>query len=124
MAQDPIRFDMFKHFDYFVTESSNHMSEYIPYYRKNPDLNHARTSPRSGTTRVSGRSIARRRRREVRKQLASTEPLDLSRSHEYGVQIIHAIETDTPLRVNANVENTGLITNLPAGGLRRGSLPG
>ena len=31
------------------------------------------------------------------------------------MQIIHAIETDTPLRVNANVENTGLITNLPAG---------
>ena len=38
VAQDPIRFDMFKHFDYFVTESSNHMSEYIPYYRKNADL--------------------------------------------------------------------------------------
>ena len=47
--------------------------------------------------------------------MAGTEPLEIARSHEYGVQIIHAIETDTTIRVNANVENTGLITNLPAG---------
>jgi alpha-galactosidase len=35
---DPVRFDMMLHFGYFVTESSGHQSEYVPYYRKRPEL--------------------------------------------------------------------------------------
>ena len=37
----------------------------------------------------------------------------LCASHEYGAHLIHAIETNTPRVINANVRNTGLITNLP-----------
>jgi alpha-galactosidase len=36
--QDPVRFEMAKHFGAFVTESSGHFSEYVPYFRKRPDL--------------------------------------------------------------------------------------
>jgi alpha-galactosidase len=36
-------------------------------------------------------------------------------SGEYGVEIIHAIETGHPTVVNANVRNDGLIANLPDG---------
>ena len=28
--KDPVRCEIFKHFSYFVTESSRHMAEYIP----------------------------------------------------------------------------------------------
>ena len=114
VAQDPIRFDMFKHFDYFVTESSNHMSEYIPYYRKNADLI-TKYIPDKWDYPSFWPVERETAQEKVRRQVAGTEPLDITRSHEYGVQIIHAIETDTTIRVNANVENTGLITNLPAG---------
>ena len=31
---DPVRFEMMKHFGAFCTESSGHMSEYLPYFRK------------------------------------------------------------------------------------------
>ena len=48
------------------------------------------------------------------RQIASTEPIELSRSDEYGALIIHAAETGTPLRINGNVPNQDLITNLPA----------
>ena len=114
VAQDPIRFDMFKHFDYFVTESSNHMSEYIPYYRKNADLI-TKYIPDKWDYPNFWPVEREAAQEKVRRQVAGTEPLEIARSHEYGVQIIHAIETDTTIRVNANVENTGLITNLPAG---------
>ena len=36
--QDPIRFEMMLHLGAFVTEGSGHFSEYIPYFRKRPDL--------------------------------------------------------------------------------------
>jgi alpha-galactosidase len=36
-----------------------------------------------------------------------------TRTHEYGSYIIEAIETDRPIRINGNVPNRGLITNLP-----------
>ena len=35
--QDPVRFDMLLHFGAFVTESSGHCLEYVPYYRKRPE---------------------------------------------------------------------------------------
>ena len=35
---DVVRAEIFKAFGYFVTESSRHMSEYVPYFRKRPEL--------------------------------------------------------------------------------------
>ena len=35
---DIVRAEVFKAFGYFVTESSQHMSEYVPYFRKRPEL--------------------------------------------------------------------------------------
>src|SRR5215207_9474611 len=34
--QEPVRVELMKHFGYFVTESSGHASEYVPYFRKSP----------------------------------------------------------------------------------------
>src|SRR5579864_5032998 len=36
--QDPVRFEVMLHLGAFVTESSGHFSEYVPYFRKRPDL--------------------------------------------------------------------------------------
>ena len=35
---DNVRVEIFKAFGYFNTESSRHMSEYVPYFRKRPEL--------------------------------------------------------------------------------------
>ena len=37
-AKDMVRFEMMKYFGYFITESSYHNSEYVPYFRKNQEL--------------------------------------------------------------------------------------
>ena len=52
---------------------------------------------------------------EVARQIAGTEPIELERSDEYGALIIQAVETGSPVRINGNVPNEDLITNLPAG---------
>src|SRR5258707_245995 len=36
--RDPVRFEVMLHLGAFVTESSGHFSEYVPYFRKRPDL--------------------------------------------------------------------------------------
>ena len=43
------------------------------------------------------------------------EPIKLERSHEYGSQIINACEGGSPVVIHGNVENSGLIDNLPQG---------
>jgi alpha-galactosidase len=40
---------------------------------------------------------------------------EISQSHEYGSYIIHSLETGQPRVIYGNVENRGLIDNLPAG---------
>jgi alpha-galactosidase len=55
------------------------------------------------------------RRQEIEGQARGQEPIPMRRTSEYTSAIIEAIETGVPRRVNVNVPNTGLITNLPQG---------
>jgi alpha-galactosidase len=52
---------------------------------------------------------------ELKEKLVSNFVFPTTHSGEYGSTIIHALETGAPLRINANVMNKGLITNLPKG---------
>ena len=112
-ARDAVRFEILKHFGTFVTESSGHMSEYVPYFRKNPDLVEAYHL----SQRLPRESPETDRRwewfQEIRQQLEDSDPgQGLHASGEYASYIIRAIETDEPFRFNGNVPNRGIITNL------------
>ncbi len=115
--QDPVRFDMMQHFGYFVTESSGHFSEYVPYYRKRKDLLEKYT--RSGYLGESGfyPNNWPKWRKEVMEetllQIEGKKEIELKRSTEYASYIIEAVETNTPFKMYGNVLNNGLITNLP-----------
>ncbi|MDO8587480.1 MAG: alpha-glucosidase/alpha-galactosidase [Armatimonadota bacterium] len=112
---DKVRFEIMRHFGYFVTESSYHMSEYVPYFRKRPDLIEEFLMPRYNYLRMC-REDWKPHYEHKKKQVSGEEPLpELSVSGEYCSRIIHAIETNQPYRLNGNVPNTGLITNLPDG---------
>src|SRR5437879_5142217 len=50
--QDPVRFEVMLHLGAFVTESSGHFSEYLPYFRKRPD--HIKKYMRPGYRGESG----------------------------------------------------------------------
>lgn len=109
--RDRVRFEILRHFGYFVTESSRHMSEYVPYFLRTPELHQRFITPPSPS------NVARREQRmqALRQQVEGPEPLKFPRSDEYCSYIIHAIETNQPFRGNFNVPNHGLITNLPNG---------
>jgi len=114
VARDAVRFEILKHFGYFVTESSGHMSEYVPYFRKTPELREAfHLSDRTpNEVPVPDRRWAWFE--EIRQQLQDADPDEgLKPSGEYASHIIRAIETNEPFRLNGNVPNKGIIANLP-----------
>ncbi|MCL4864093.1 MAG: alpha-galactosidase [Caldilineaceae bacterium] len=115
--QDRVRWEMMRYFGYFLTESSYHNSEYVPYFRKNPALIE-RFAPKVGGMQDHQSKYQRRGQelREAQRQEAfGAGAVELKTSDEYAVGIIHAMETNIPYRFNGNVINTGLITNLPPG---------
>jgi alpha-galactosidase len=119
--QDPIRFEMMLYLGAFVTEGSGHFSEYIPYFRKRPDLvaKYTRSEYR-GETGFYANNWPRWRDEsdeEISEMIAGDRPLEMERGVEYASYIIHAIETDTPTVIYGNVPNTGLVTNLPSDGV-------
>jgi alpha-galactosidase len=118
--QDPIRFEVMLHLGAFVTESSGHFSEYVPYFRKRPDL--IAKYARGGYLGESGFYAHNwpywrdAKLQTVLAMLTGDAPIELWRSHEYASYIIEAIELDRPLEIHGNVTNDGAIENLPADG--------
>ena len=105
---------MMRHFGYYVTESSEHSAEYMPYWIKSqfPELIDEFNIPLDEYPR---RCVAPDRGLEGSERRAGREPQPdpYARTHEYGSYIMEAMETDVPFRIGGNVLNTGLITNLP-----------
>ncbi len=120
-GQEPVRIDLMRHFGYFVTESSGHASEYVPYFRKNAAMIEEDLAPRFTNPADhwldfgrTGGYLRHCHRRLARLQEEATPP-PTARTHEYGSAIMEAIETNQPTRINGNVPNRGLIDNLPPG---------
>lgn len=112
-AKDTVRFEVMRHFDYFVTESTPHMSEYVPYFRKRPELLEQFRLRHRDPEETPTRSKRWAEDSHLRKQLSGEEPINLAGSHEYASHIIHSVWTDKPGRINGNVRNNGCISNLP-----------
>jgi len=116
--KDPVRFEILFHFGYFVSESSGHMSEYVPYFRKRPDLIRKYCGEgylgESGFYAKNWPKWRRTRDEKMRRILKGEEELSsLKRSVEYASQIIEGIVFDRKQVIYGNVLNTDLITNLP-----------
>lgn len=117
--QDPVRFEMMLHFGAFVTESSGHFSEYVPYFRKRPDLIEKYCRPDYlGESGFYANKWPRWRAdndASIRAMLDGSKPVPLDRSHEYASYIVEGVVFDRPQVIYGNVRNTDLIPNLPDG---------
>jgi alpha-galactosidase len=111
---DMVRFEMMRHFGYYITESSEHNAEYTPYWIKQryPQFVEQFNIPLDEYPRRCREQISRWA--AMREGLLSDHSLTHTRTHEYGSYILEAMETDMPYRIGGNVLNNGLITNLPA----------
>lgn len=110
--KDAVRFEIMKYFDYFVTESTHHMSEYVPYFRRNPERIKELIPERWDYLEIC-RDRWQPHYEKIRREALGEEPIILDRSNEYAASIIYSMETGVPSRINGNVNNDNLITNLP-----------
>lgn len=111
-----VRYDLLGRFGYFVTESSEHFAEYVPWYikRGREDLIARYAIPLDEYPRRCELQIALWDSL-ARRLMDPAEPLEIKRSNEYGASIIHAIESGQSTVIYGNVPNSGLISNLPEG---------
>ena len=110
---DMVRLEIMKRFGYYVTESSEHSSEYMPYFIKDkyPELIDRFNIPLDEYPRRCENQIARWEKQ--RDELTRNPNLTHTRSNEYASRIMEAMEINEPYKFGGNVLNTGLITNLP-----------
>jgi len=110
-ALGPVRIDLFNRMGYIMTESSWHNAEYVPYYLRTRGLIKKYRLP---IDRYYDNIV--RKAKETKKLISQAKKGKLppyQRSVEYGSRIIHAMVTNEPCRIYANVPNRGLISNLP-----------
>jgi alpha-galactosidase len=112
-VRDKVRFELMRHFGYFVTESSEHNAEYTPYFLRDDGLIERFDVPVDEYIRRSERNLDRYA--ETRRKLLAGGTFPLQRSVEYGSLIIHSMVTGRSRTIYGNVENTALIGNLPDG---------
>jgi len=108
-----VRLEMMLQIGYYITESSEHMAEYLPHFIKSshPELIDTFNVPLDEYPRRCVRQIEKWA--QMSKDLVENPNLTHKRSHEYGASIMDAIETNRPDEIGGNVLNHGLIPNLP-----------
>ena len=110
-----VRYEMLKRLGYFVTESSEHFAEYVPYFIKDgrDDLIEKFGIP---LDEYPKRCVAQIRHWKTEAERLKSDPaIEVRETHEYASDIVHAVHTGEPTVVYGNVRNTGLITSLPEG---------
>ena len=139
LHKDPVRFEIMKMFGYFVSESSEHMSEYVPYFIQYPDeierlhipiREYIRRCIEAEQVYDSFVDIAAGRRElpvgyvlpealyigRAEGERKENVPLEQDVTYPWNaLKILHGIETGHRHGIHGNVKNTGLIENLPYG---------
>lgn len=110
---DMVRYEIFRRFGYYVTESTQHTAEYTPYFIKRayPGL-----AEQYGVKTEMYRDWGNSQQEywsHARKM--ENEPLTHTRTKEFASYILEAMTTGTPFEIAANVLNHGYIENLPQG---------
>lgn len=111
-----VRFEMMRRLGYFVTESSEHQSEYVPYFIHHGDEVIRRFNVPIDEYLRRCEIILASWQRSERDLLGTDGDIHVApQGHEYGSYIIHACETGRNRVIYGNVPNRSLITNLPQG---------
>lgn len=120
IAADPelrrrVRVDMYKRIGFYPTETSEHSSEYTGWYLKSSaEIERLRINV-GEYVGISEENVAEFEHTKELLRAGGPIPLEEGNAAEYAPQVIHSVVTGTPRKIQVNVANTGLITNLPDG---------
>ncbi len=111
---DMVRHEIMHRFGYYVTESSEHNAEYMPYFikRQRPDLIEKFHIPLDEYPRRCIKNIENWVK--IREQLISSPDMTHQVSREYAAKIINSIVNNKLFKFGGNVINGGMIPNLPS----------
>ena len=109
-----VRYEMLKRLGFFVTESSEHFSEYTPWFikRDRPDLIDEFNIPLDEYITRCEKQISEWDEQKVKLE-DENRTMEVCQSHEYAASIINGLENDREVTINGNVGNNDLIDNLP-----------
>ncbi|MGW3313141.1 alpha-galactosidase [Streptomyces sp. NPDC001073] len=110
-----VRVDMYRRLGHYPTETSEHSSEYVPWYLHHTSEIERLRLPVGEYLKIVDENTAEYER--TRDALAASAPITVEGTMEYAPQIIHSMVTGTPRTIYGNVPNRGLIDNLPAHGV-------
>jgi len=110
-----IRYEVMKHFGLFVTESSEHFAEYVPWFLKShrPDLVKKFQIPIDEYPKRCEEQIDAWKDQVVTFREAAH--IEVKQSHEYAAQIMNALSTGDTAIIYGNLANNGFIPQLPDG---------
>ena len=110
-----VRYEVMKHFGLFVTESSEHFAEYVPWFIKShrPDLIDRFKVPLDEYPKRCEEQLADWKDQVV--QFRTAAKIEVGQSHEYAAQIMNAVVTGSPAVIYGNIPNQGYIPQLPEG---------
>ena len=110
-----VRYEAMMHLGYFVTESSEHFAEYVPWFIKQgrPDLIAQFRIPLDEYPLRCEEQIARWAAQA--ESYRTAERIEVAQSHEYAATIMNAVVTGEPAVIYGNLANRGFIPQLPAG---------
>jgi len=108
-----VRLEMMLRTGYYITESSEHLSEYTPHFIKaaHPELIDEFKIPLDEYPRRCVNQIEYWKTQS--KELTKNPSITHKRSNEFGAYIMDSVMTNKPYQIAGNVINHGMITNLP-----------
>jgi len=117
--EEQVRNEMYLQLGYYPTESSGHNSEYLPWFRKRPDLIEKYCTHGTGWNPgihayILNEYLNAEATWESRfVEYIEKEEVDLDRGEEYAANIFNALFGDgKPFVFNGNLLNHGIITNM------------
>ncbi|MFI1927102.1 alpha-glucosidase/alpha-galactosidase [Streptomyces sp. NPDC020377] len=110
-----VRVDMYRRLGYYPTETSEHSSEYVPWYLHHDSEIERLRLPIGEYLKIVDENVAAYEK--TRDALTAGAPITVEGTMEYAPQIIHSMVTGIPRTVYGNVPNRALIDNLPAHGV-------
>ena len=114
-CQNYVRYEMLKRLGYFVTESSEHFAEYVPYFIKEgrEDLIERFQVPLDEYPKRCVEQIEDWKTQAA--QYREADRIEVKASNEFASDIIDSVWTGVPSVIYGNVKNKGYISNLPEG---------
>ena len=114
VLHEKVRYEILKRFGYFVTESSEHFAEYVPWFIKKNRQDVIDKYKIPINEYIDRCEISNKIWNELENNINSIHNEPLKRSNEYASYIMDGITNNNDITINANIMNDGLIDNLPS----------